>query len=237
MNYLNHYEKLINRAKDRILNTRSESHHIVPRCMGGTDDNINLVDLTPEEHYTAHLLLVKIYPGNHLLIKTAAMMCVSSKNHGTGRSKNKLFGWLRTQLAEIQSINQSGSGNSQYGKHWINNGIESRLTTLVDNILPIGYAFGRIKKIKLCLMCSEITPSYKSKYCDEHRHEIMSSNSKNRRNHFNEDSAKSYYAGKIFITNGCIDKLYPSKDAVPLGWKKGRSQNRHKLNTINSVVE
>ena len=45
-----------------ILNTRGrfncdgykERHHIVPRCMGGTNDNDNLIDLYAEEHYIAH---------------------------------------------------------------------------------------------------------------------------------------------------------------------------------------
>lgn len=37
-----------------------ETHHIVPKSLGGTDDKNNLVNLTAREHYIAHLLLVKI---------------------------------------------------------------------------------------------------------------------------------------------------------------------------------
>lgn len=38
-----------------------ETHHKVPKSIGGTNDRNNLVNLTAREHYIAHLLLVKIY--------------------------------------------------------------------------------------------------------------------------------------------------------------------------------
>lgn len=51
---------------DNILNTRGrfacgdeykERHHIIPRCMGGTNDKNNLIDLYAREHFEAHRLL------------------------------------------------------------------------------------------------------------------------------------------------------------------------------------
>ena len=72
MNYQKHYNKLINRARSRILDYYCESHHIVPVCMGGKGTEEVL--LTPEEHYVAHQLLVKMYPNNSRLIYAANMM-------------------------------------------------------------------------------------------------------------------------------------------------------------------
>jgi hypothetical protein len=63
MDYHKHYNYLINRAKTRNISTSKERHHIVPKCIGGTDDPSNLVDLTLHEHYIAHVLLAKIYGG------------------------------------------------------------------------------------------------------------------------------------------------------------------------------
>lgn len=40
-----------------------ESHHILPRALGGGDDPENLISLTAEDHYFAHLLLAHIYGG------------------------------------------------------------------------------------------------------------------------------------------------------------------------------
>lgn len=63
MNYSTHYTSLINRAKNRTLSCYTESHHIFPKCLGGTDDPENLVDLSAREHYIAHILLAKIHGG------------------------------------------------------------------------------------------------------------------------------------------------------------------------------
>jgi len=86
LRYLRHYERLISRARLRTLNY-SEKHHVIPKCLGGSDDANNLVHLTLEEHYVAHQLLVKIFPGNRSLIYAATMMTM-------GRKSNKHYGWL-----------------------------------------------------------------------------------------------------------------------------------------------
>lgn len=95
MNYKRIYDNLIERAKTRTIDGYTEKHHIIPRCMNGSDDDRNLVRLTPEEHYIAHLLLVKIYPDNSKLVYAANMMCVSSDSHNGERQSNKRHGWLR----------------------------------------------------------------------------------------------------------------------------------------------
>jgi hypothetical protein len=82
--------------------------------LGGTDASTNPVKLTPEEHYVAHQLLVKMHPKNPKLVKAAQMMIPN-------RPSNKLYGWLRRRFATVMSISQTGPGNSQYGTVWINN--------------------------------------------------------------------------------------------------------------------
>jgi hypothetical protein len=100
MNYQKIYNILVRRGQNRILEGYSEKHHIVPRCLGGTDEATNLVSLTPEEHYLCHLLLVKIHPNNIRLVK-AAMFMVSSNNNV--KRNNKAYGWLKRQYAEYMS--------------------------------------------------------------------------------------------------------------------------------------
>ena len=41
-----------------------ERHHITPKCMGGTDDDNNLIDLCAREHFLAHKLLAEENPDN-----------------------------------------------------------------------------------------------------------------------------------------------------------------------------
>ena len=81
MNYKKIYESIINRAKIRepdYTNAYYESHHVLPRCIGGTDSSSNLVKLTYKEHYLAHKLLVYIYPDNDALITALWMMTITT---------------------------------------------------------------------------------------------------------------------------------------------------------------
>lgn len=48
-------------------NIYTEMHHIVPRCMGGSDSPENLVKLTVINYIKAHVLLSRMYPDNEKL--------------------------------------------------------------------------------------------------------------------------------------------------------------------------
>jgi hypothetical protein len=92
MDYKSHYQRLIDRSQ-RVKPEIGyfEHHHIVPRCLGGTDHRSNLVYLTPEEHYVAHQLLTKIYP-EHRGLSYAAM--------AMGAEGHKVYGWLRRNYSK-----------------------------------------------------------------------------------------------------------------------------------------
>lgn len=107
MDYLKIYDNLISGSRNRVLEGYSENHHIIPKCLGGTDEKSNMVRLTAEEHYIAHLLLVKIHPNNHKLVFAANMMCAYSKDSGR-KHTNKRYGWLRRRLAEATSKMNKG---------------------------------------------------------------------------------------------------------------------------------
>jgi hypothetical protein len=62
MNYKNIYNNLVKKAQSRVLNGYVEKHHIVPKCLGGSNNDSNLVMLSAKEHFIAHKLLVRIYP-------------------------------------------------------------------------------------------------------------------------------------------------------------------------------
>jgi hypothetical protein len=65
MDYIKHYEALcygrqsLERSKQE--GEYYELHHILPRSLGGSNTQENLVLLTAREHYIAHLLLYNIY--------------------------------------------------------------------------------------------------------------------------------------------------------------------------------
>lgn len=123
MDYAQHYSRLIERARNRVLVGYVERHHIVPKCLGGLDDPDNIVRLTPEEHYLAHQLLLKIYPAEKGLICAALYMA------GRGRSKarnNKSFGWIRRRQSEARR----GTKLSDSTKRKISQALKGRKTRL-----------------------------------------------------------------------------------------------------------
>src|SRR5574343_418967 len=100
MDYQRHYDLLIIKAINRQQekpNGYFELHHIIPKCAGGNNEQSNKVYLTPEEHFLAHQLLVKIYPSNQGFIKAAVNMCAGNQKQ---KRSNKLYGWLRRKYAE-----------------------------------------------------------------------------------------------------------------------------------------
>jgi hypothetical protein len=68
MNYEKIYNQLIERSqienRKKSCGIYFERHHIIPKCIGGSNDKTNLVLLTAREHYIAHKLLCEIYPDN-----------------------------------------------------------------------------------------------------------------------------------------------------------------------------
>lgn len=104
MDYSAHYNRLIERARLRVLEGYCERHHVLPKCMGGGNEPGNLVDLTPEEHYVAHQLLVKIYPEVKGLALSAALM--ARKAVGM-----RLYGWLARHHSESMKGHKRNVGH------------------------------------------------------------------------------------------------------------------------------
>lgn len=116
MNYEEHYNRLISRAKDRKLDGYVEKHHIIPKCMGGNNKRENIVKLTAEEHYVAHQLLAKIYPENRGL-KYAVFCLTIKKNTDCQIRNNKAYGWVKREFSK--AVSETHKGNSyNKGKKW-----------------------------------------------------------------------------------------------------------------------
>lgn len=108
MDYQKIYSNLIQKRQTILLeNQYTEKHHIIPKCLGGTDDKSNLVVLTPEEHFLAHQLLVKIYP-EHKGLKYALYMMTKAPNGR--RSNNKLYGWIKRDYQENRPQSRGSTG-------------------------------------------------------------------------------------------------------------------------------
>lgn len=109
MNYQKHYDALIKKAKENPKQTGYvEIHHIIPRCLGGSDKMENLVALGAREHCLAHLLLAKIHGGS---LWSAVHFMLSTK-----APNSRAYKIARERHAEFMSMSMVGEGNHMHGK-------------------------------------------------------------------------------------------------------------------------
>jgi hypothetical protein len=133
----------------------TENHHIIPKCLGGSDDTTNIVSLSARKHFLCHYLLIKMVPTKSpefwKLIKAFNMMNSASDNQERYWN-SRLYEKHRKLFTESMSVLQQGSNNSQYGKTWIycpytlisRPVLKSDLQTYLDN----GCEKGRIVDIQ-----------------------------------------------------------------------------------------
>ena len=100
-----------------------ERHHIIPRSLGGSDDDENLIDLTPEDHFFAHLLLARIHGG----YMWSALFLMSGDRWGgrKGLGLRGAYGLARREWSEFAKTidGKRGAENGRYDceRHeWIN---------------------------------------------------------------------------------------------------------------------
>jgi hypothetical protein len=89
------YFSIINKAKTREKKSGVyvETHHIIPKSIGGLDKEENLVKLTPREHMICHFLLMKITNGVDSIKMAYAfnMMCAEPVRGNDERTKVARF--------------------------------------------------------------------------------------------------------------------------------------------------
>ena len=148
MNYQKIYDSLIQKRRDNPITKAQiycESHHILPRCLGGNDDKSNLVNLTAREHFIAHALLVQIYRQNkEAYLKMALAMTFFKCQSKDGKFRlqeigtkinSRLFEKLTIAAKEYKSEYRRklvGHNNPSYGRKWITNGIQNKLLLPAD---------------------------------------------------------------------------------------------------------
>lgn len=120
MDYKKLYEDFIESRKTRILedNTYTETHHIVPKCLGGTNEFSNLVRLTYREHYIAHLILTRIYK-THSGIQYG-FLCMLRK-HPTGERilTSKMYETIKKNFSKFKKwhIIQNNPGKTENSRN------------------------------------------------------------------------------------------------------------------------
>lgn len=147
MNHKNIYYQLIERAKSRSSVIDYETHHILPKSLGGPNTKDNLVKLSLREHFVAHLLLTKMYEGIEKRKMYFAFYRLSNRHKTTnGRFYENSKKQAKKYLSEIHSgktlspehiqtikLRTAGENNPNYGRKHSKDNIELMSKVKIGN--------------------------------------------------------------------------------------------------------
>ena len=182
MNYQKLYDSIIIMARHRSLqNEYTEKHHIIPRCLSGTDDNNNIAILTAREHFICHYLLTKIYTKESFkwYKMNHAFMIMKASSYGQHRYINsRLYESVRKQFSKMQSKKMQGSGNGMYGRRWYHCPETLNYNVYYPGEQPNLWHQGKTPNSNKCKICGKKTRSKLSKLCDYHREEVKNNSNR-----------------------------------------------------------
>lgn len=110
--YTRWYYNIISNAQKSQRDGYTETHHIIPKSLGGDDSISNLVKLTPKEHYICHALLVKMVDSpKHIRSMYAAFNMMHVGRNGK-KYTSKLYDYYKVKFYKRHSEQQMGKVRS-----------------------------------------------------------------------------------------------------------------------------
>lgn len=111
--YTKWYFNIIDVAKSRnSINEYVERHHIIPKCMGGSDMADNLIKLSAREHFICHWLLTKMTEGSQKYKMMYALNGMKRTSKGQNRYITKItsrvYDSIRQSIKELIASNAKG---------------------------------------------------------------------------------------------------------------------------------
>lgn len=106
------YDTITSWAKQRLTEGYTETHHIIPQSLGGSNDKDNLVELTAREHFICHWLLIKMTEGDERGKMLYALQGMKAENKFQNRYNTKItarvYEKYRLEHAENHSKRMKG---------------------------------------------------------------------------------------------------------------------------------
>lgn len=193
MLYINFINEIIaKRGYDGIHDIYHEYHHVIPKCMGGSDDKNNLISLTSQEHFIAHKLLVEENPDNVSLMGALVMVTFMRSNN------QERYIPTKEEYEYVKAINKKFTSLTQKGLLWCYHKDTHQLKRFKLDKIPVDYILG-------------LPPEYKSPT----KGKSMSEESKQKLS----QSKKGKYLGKKWFNDGNIEILVYN---CPEGFIEGR---------------
>lgn len=231
MNYVKIYDDLIISCilKKTKKSNNTETHHIIPKALGGSNDKQNLVELTHREHFISHILLAKIHGGN-MWVPIARMR---KKLDGT-KINSVMYNEARTKIAE-------NSRDLNKGKRTIRNKETGKCEQQdVNLVMPEGYEHmrtGYIQTDETKVLISEKKTGIPTNFSEEgkknHKQKIVNSHKNGKRIETYKKISEAR-KGQPGNRNCFYEILSPNGDQVLV---KGQNNLRITLKTLNLTVK
>ena len=228
--YTSWYYNIINKAKseNRIKSkeTYYESHHIIPKSLGGNNSKENIVLLTAREHYICHCLLVYAIIIKHKKRMVAALSKMQCQNNYTKR--NSLNYSLCKKLI-------SGPNNWMYGKTHTEEAKQKISLAAIGNKRRLGGKLSEESKKIISEKAKGNKRRLGGKLSEESKKIISEKNKINSKNFLSkttkEQRSKLYGSskGKIWYYDpNTFKRYYGFKETQPAGYIKGFIKNINK---------
>lgn len=209
------YFRIVENAKTRkLLSTQyKEKHHILPKSLGGSDEAENLVELTYKEHRICHKLLVKFTIG-----KDRSKMAYSLLFFKVNDTTKKAIGKYISEYKSLFTVITDG----EIDKRW-----------LKGEPIPDGFRKG-------------FSPATVKKHGDGNKSKkwitdgITSKQPKDgilpdgwyygqaeyqkEKNSLANSGENNPMFGRIWVTNGQVNRAIKKCDDIPLGWYLGKKE-------------
>lgn len=220
MNYKKIHDDIIERALNRNIEGYTERHHIVPKCMGGSNKKDNIAVLTAKEHFIIHRLLTFIYPDNFSLVYACWAMCGLLNNQYRKDKRYvpsaKVYGRLKKEASEAKKKSSAeynhwtGKKHTEESKKKQSESAKNRNTTPENEKkrrLGISEHFKKLQRTPEWNENSSIAktgdknPMFNIKYCDNKR----------------SKKVLQYTLENVFIKEWCNSK--EASETLELGYK------------------
>lgn len=117
--YTKWYFNIISNAQNRDISSYTEKHHVIPKSLGGSNKQTNLVKLTAREHFICHWLLTKmVIETKHRYQMWNAFSCMLYRElprMARHKVSGQVFENIKKEGAKIKSVKFIGENNPMYG--------------------------------------------------------------------------------------------------------------------------
>ena len=137
--YTKWYYNIISTAQSRNLldDIYIERHHIIPKSLGGNNNQTNLIRLTAREHFICHLLLTKMTVGpDQIKMKFAFVSMSRSSKNQKRYINNRLFEMYKKDRKHSNESKRKMS-TAATGRKQTPETIENRASKLRGKVSPI----------------------------------------------------------------------------------------------------